>query len=100
MSSSCFLPLWESLQDQQVGLTQAPFTLLLLPRVSEHEILCAPFKNGVYFPQPYGSPESKFCWPSKPNVLELLFLVQESQAEEQLEVWLRPLAFQGETLKL
>lgn len=29
MSSSCLLPLWESLQDQQVGLTQAPFKLLL-----------------------------------------------------------------------
>lgn len=31
---------WESLQDQQVGLTQAPFTLLLLPRVSEHVRFC------------------------------------------------------------
>ena len=29
MSSSCLLLLWESLQDQQVGLTQAPFKLLL-----------------------------------------------------------------------
>ena len=25
VSSSCFLLLWEALQDQQVGLTQAPF---------------------------------------------------------------------------
>ena len=33
------------------------------------EILCAPFKSGVYFPQPSSSPESKLCWPSKPNVL-------------------------------
>ena len=31
--------------------------------------LCAPFKNGVYFPQPSGSPKSKPHWPSKPNVL-------------------------------
>ena len=29
LSSSCLLLLWESLQDQQVGLTQAPLKLLL-----------------------------------------------------------------------
>ena len=31
MSPSYLLPLWEALQDQQVGLTQGPFKLLLLP---------------------------------------------------------------------
>ena len=35
VSSSCLLPLVEPLQDQQEGLIQAPFKLLLLPRVSE-----------------------------------------------------------------
>ena len=29
MNFSCLLPLQETLQDQQVGLTQAPFKLLL-----------------------------------------------------------------------
>ena len=38
--SSCLLPLWEALQDQQVGLTQASFKLLILPWVSEHVRLC------------------------------------------------------------
>ena len=33
------------------------------------EILCEPFKSGVCFPQPSGSPESKPRWPSKPNIL-------------------------------
>lgn len=32
----CFLPLQEALEDQQVGVTQAPFRLLLLPWVLEH----------------------------------------------------------------
>ena len=40
MTSSCFLFLWETLQDQQVGLTQAPFKLLLLPWVPEHVRFC------------------------------------------------------------
>lgn len=35
VSSTCFLPLWEALQDQQVGPTQAPFKLLLQPWVLE-----------------------------------------------------------------
>ena len=34
------MSLWETLQDQQVGLTQAPFTLLLLPQDSEHVRFC------------------------------------------------------------
>ena len=33
--SSCLLPLWEALQDQQVSLTQAPFRLPLLLWVLE-----------------------------------------------------------------
>ena len=36
MSPSFLLPLQETLQDQQVGLIQVPFTLLLLPWVLEH----------------------------------------------------------------
>ena len=45
MGAVRLLPLWEILQYQQVGLTQAPFKLPLLPLA--REILCVPFKNGV-----------------------------------------------------
>ena len=55
VSSSFHLLIQEALQDQQLGLTQASFTLLLLPWVPEQcEILCAPFKRGIsiyYSPQ-------------------------------------------------
>ena len=36
VSSSCLLPLQEALQDQQVGLIQAPFKLVFLPWVSKY----------------------------------------------------------------
>ena len=55
VSSSCLLSLQETLQDQQVGLTQAPFKLLLLPWILECELLCVPFKRGVSIsPSPLG----------------------------------------------
>lgn len=41
-SSSGLLPLWESLQGQPVGLTQAPFKSLLLPCVMECVRFCVP----------------------------------------------------------
>ena len=40
MSSSCLLPLWEALQDQLVGLTQAPLKLVLLSWVPDHMRFC------------------------------------------------------------
>ena len=51
VSSSCLLPLWEALQDQQVSLTQAPFELLLFPWVPECVRFCV-YPLGV---------ESLFC---------------------------------------
>ena len=36
----CFLPLQEALEDQQVGVTQAPFRLLLLPWIPEYVGYC------------------------------------------------------------
>lgn len=33
------------------------------------ELLCSPFKSGLYFQQPYGSPESKPRWPSPSDIL-------------------------------
>ena len=38
--SSCLPPLQEALQDEQVGLTQAPSKLLLLPWVLERVRFC------------------------------------------------------------
>ena len=40
VSSSCLLPLWETSQDQQLGLTQAPFKLLLFPWALERVRFC------------------------------------------------------------
>ena len=58
--SSYLLLLWEALQDQQVDLTQALCTLLLLPLVPEYVRFCIhPFRVDLYFPQPSCSPNSK-----------------------------------------
>ena len=70
MSPSCFLPLQEALQVQQVGLTQAPFTLLLLPRGwSVRDFVCVLQEWSLYFPQPTGFPQIKPHWTSMPDVL-------------------------------
>ena len=68
VSSHCLLSLWKSLQDQQVGLTQDPFKLLLLPWVLEHVRFCVcPLRIESLFSS--GLWDSwKPHWPSKPNV--------------------------------
>ena len=59
VTSSHLLPLWETLQDKQLGLTQGPNKLLLLPWVLEHVRFCVPLlRVGLYFLQPSGTPES------------------------------------------
>lgn len=79
------LHLQDTLQDQQVGLTQVSFTTALSRTT---------FKSGVsfYFPQPSGSPESKPHWPSKPNVLGLISSLwtpgQGVQSESQTHCYL------------
>ena len=66
-SPTSLLPLWEALQDQQVGLTQIPFKWLLLHRDLEYVKFCmCPLS---YLPEPSGSAIYKFCWPAKPGVL-------------------------------
>ena len=40
MSPSCHLPLREAVQNHQVGMTQVPFKLLLLPYISEYVKFC------------------------------------------------------------
>ena len=69
-SFSHFLPLQETLQDQQVGLTQAPFRLLLLPWVLENVRFCVcPLRIESVFPTALWSPKSKTHWPSRLNIL-------------------------------
>ena len=51
VSCSCRLPLWETLHDQQVGLTQLPIQLLLLPWVLERVRFCVrPLRVKSLFP--------------------------------------------------
>lgn len=48
-SSNCLLLLYKALQDQQRGLTQAPFHLLALHWVSDHVRLCVcVLQSGIY----------------------------------------------------
>lgn len=51
VSCTCLLPLGETLQDQQVGLTQAPTQLWLLPWVPEPVRVCVyPLSEVSIFP--------------------------------------------------
>ena len=98
VSSSCLLPLQETLQDQQVDLTQAPFKLLLFPWVLECVWFCVhPLRVESRFPQPSGTHKSKSRWPSKPMFWGLIVLVQDLQAGET-DMGLRPLTPWGEPL--
>lgn len=68
---SCILPLQKGFQDEQVGLTQALFKLLLLYLdLESFEILHSPFQSQVCFPQPSGSSQNKPLWFQKPDVLK------------------------------
>lgn len=63
LSFSCFLPLQEVLQDQQVGLIHVLFKVPLLLRVSECvRFLCTLYESDLQFPQPCFSPENMFHW--------------------------------------
>ena len=70
VSSSRLLPLWETLQDQQVGLTQASFKLLLLPWIPEHVRFCA-------HPQPSAPSDSKPAGLQSQIFWGPIFLVQD-----------------------
>lgn len=49
--------------NQQVGLIEVPFKLLLLPCILEHMTFCmCPIRMEFLFSQPSGSSESKACW--------------------------------------
>ena len=66
----CLCPQGKALQDQQLGLTQAPFKLFLLPWVPEHVRFCMfPLRVEFLFHTAlWDSPSKPHC-PSKPNVL-------------------------------
>ena len=66
VSESQTLPIsWEILQDQQVGLAQAPRKSLLFPLVPVCTRLCVcPPRLMFVSPNPAIEP----CWPSKPNI--------------------------------
>ena len=79
VSGSCLLPLWEVLQDQQVGLTQALSKVLLLPWIPEHVRVCVLLVKGKsLFPSALWDSH----WPSKPNTLRLIFSGKDPQGEE------------------
>ena len=80
-SPRCFLPLWEALQDEQVGII----------RLLSNKCLCA--GSGMWgfvwslwewslFPTAFASPVCKSCWPSQLDALGacLVFLLQSSWA--------------------
>ena len=51
-------PQGKALQDQQLGLTQAPFKFMFLRSPGAYEILCASFKSEVsIFHRPLGLPK-------------------------------------------
>ena len=94
--SSCLLPLWEALQDQQVGLTQAPFTLLLLPQDSEHVRFCVhPLRVEPISPSPVA-----LLKVSSAGLQSQMFWAGMNPRAGDSEVGLRPLASWGEPLEL
>ena len=67
---TCLLPFQETLKDQEVHLTHASFKLLLLLWVPKYmRFFVSLLRDGLCFPQPSGSPETKPHWPLKPNIL-------------------------------
>ena len=99
VSPRCFLPFQEGLQDQQMGLTQAPFKSLPLCCVSEPWRFCMyPLRVESLFPTALSSRVCKPCWPSKPDVLGFPSWCRIWIGE--LNVELGPLVFGGEPLQL
>ena len=85
-SFSCLLPLWKTLS--VIRFHQAPFKLVLLPRVPEHIRYCVHcLRWSLYFPQPPGSPGSKSHWPSKPGILGAVFPAWALQSEDPSTGW-------------
>ena len=72
MSSSCFLPLWEALQDKSVSLTQAPLKLLLLSWVPDHMRFCVHILRAVSISySPLALPKVSSLTFKKPHILQV-----------------------------
>ena len=99
-SCSCLLPLGEALQDQQVGMTQAPFKLLPLCWILEHARFCMhPLRAESLFPTALQLSHMQVPLAFKARHSGVVCLVQDLQAEEP-DVGLGPLALWGELLQL
>ena len=49
-----------------------------------------PFRGSMYYPESFGTPQTKLCWLSRPNALGFVFLVLNPR-DRQHRVWLRTL---------
>lgn len=65
------LPFWDALQDQKVGLTQAPSLLLplLWDLVAPVRFSVCPLGQHFCVLQPSSLPVWKLCWSSQPAIL-------------------------------
>ena len=73
--SSCLLPLWEALQDQQLPLVQAPFKLLLQPWVLEHVRCCmSPLRAVSISYGPLALPKVSSADHQSPIFWEIIFM--------------------------
>ena len=96
-SPSCLLPLQEALQNQQMGLTLAPFKLPPLLWDSEHVRFCMSQKSGIYVS--YSPPALQYASPiglHSQMFLELIFSVLDPWGRES-DVELRSLTPWGRT---
>lgn len=91
--SSCFF----TIQDQQVGLTQASYRLCFCPGPwSVWSFACNPKEWSLFFPQHSGTSESKPCWLSKPDISRACLSGVGPQDEKpnvvlRLVSWVEPL---------
>ena len=83
VSSICLLPVQETLQDQQVGLTQAPLKSLPLPWVLEHVRFCVrSLRVESVSHSPLGLPKVSLAGLQSQMFWGLLFLVQDPRTGE------------------
>lgn len=67
-SPSCFLPLWEPLQDELVGLTQGSLKALsAMLGLEVCKILCEPFRCGDSVSSSSSGLQSQMLWESLPS---------------------------------
>ena len=86
------LPLWETLQDQWVGLKPCYIQITTSSLGLEHVRFCmCPLRVELYFPQPFVPHKSKLHWPSEPDIL-VTHVPNAGLQNEEPSVGLRPIA--------